>query len=68
MQDERGRIVFEIAKPGGAIERPYRIRWLELPLGKFTLFVETAGGGKAETTFEMTSLEENQSPVVLRAK
>jgi protocatechuate 3,4-dioxygenase beta subunit len=66
VQDERGGKVFDYAQPR-ALERPYRIR-LQLPVGRFTFFVETEGGGKAETAFELTSLAEGQPPVVLRAK
>jgi hypothetical protein len=49
------------------LDRPYRQK-LQLPLGRFTLLVETEGGGVAQREFEMTSLAEDQPPVVLQAK
>lgn len=66
LQEERGRAVFDFL-PNGGIERPWRVK-VKMPLGKFTFTVETAGGGKAEATFEMTSLAEGQPPIVLQAK
>jgi hypothetical protein len=48
-------------------ERPFRVT-LQFPIGRFTLSVETDGGGAAETTFDVTSLDANQPAVVLRAK
>ena len=41
---------------------------VQLPLGRFTLLVETVGGGKAQTEFEMTSLAPDQPAIVLQAK
>ncbi|HLQ36324.1 MAG TPA: hypothetical protein VK348_00885, partial [Planctomycetota bacterium] len=66
VQDERAREVFDYAQPR-ALERPYRVK-LQLPLGRFTFRVETEGGGAAETTFAMTTLEPGQPAVVLQAK
>ena len=66
VHDERGGEVFDYQNPQ-QLERPYRVA-LSLPLGRFTFTVETAGGGRAETGFVMTSLEKDQPPVVLQAK
>jgi RNA polymerase sigma-70 factor (ECF subfamily) len=68
VEDDRGNEVWEIAADRvGLTERPFR-RKANLPLGKFTLRVETAGGGVSQVEFTMTSLDKNQPPIVITAK
>ncbi|HZN37159.1 MAG TPA: hypothetical protein VFD82_00060, partial [Planctomycetota bacterium] len=66
VQVANGAEVYDFAQ-AGMLDRPYRQK-LQLPLGRFTFLVETEGGGVAQREFEMTSLAEDQPPVVLQAK
>jgi hypothetical protein len=60
--------VEEFAREGRYVqERPLRID-LALPVGRFTLRVETEGGGVAETAFAVESLAPAGAPVVVHAK
>lgn len=66
LTDASGADVFTYERPQ-QLARPWRQK-LQLPVGTFTLRVETESGGAAATTFTMTSLAEGQAPVVLQAK
>ncbi|MEO6593620.1 MAG: sigma-70 family RNA polymerase sigma factor, partial [Planctomycetota bacterium] len=66
IEDERGGEVWDFA-PERLVDRPYHSK-VQVPLGKFVCRVETAGGGKAEVAFEMSSLDAEQPPVVVEAK
>jgi hypothetical protein len=66
VQDARGGEVLDY-EGRYVTDRPFHIR-LPFPIGRFTVRVETEGGGVAEANFEMTSLDPGQAPVVLQAK
>lgn len=66
IDDEQGREVWAF-RDGRLVDRPSHFK-ARLPLGKFTLRVETAGGGVSQVEFTMTSLDKDQPPIAVTAK
>jgi RNA polymerase sigma-70 factor (ECF subfamily) len=68
IDDERGTSMWRLALGRvGLDERPFRSK-VQLPLGKFTCRVETAGGGTNQVEFTMLTLDKDQPPIVVTAK